>query len=253
MSTIFLLVSCFALLKLLIEEAQRPSMSLRLAHAAIFALFIVLIQPVCLSISKVAVDTFLNSASRLNDLALLALLDFSMTAGLLTATDVRWPNARRLRYFGFLAMVRDGLHKTIPLFPPVLAFFALFYFRVLLLFKLPGFSFWGVTLVLTAVVFALILFAPAICRSLYVQGKEALTFSLFIFAVVVVANVYSPQSRLIAAWDNSIGEELTHAGLLVGALALLASVGYLVDSRRAKGKRAGGAKAPLPLKNRSSI
>ena len=75
MSGVFLLLSVLALLKLLGEEGQRAQWPLRLAHAGIYVLFLALIHPWTLQVSKLWVDSTLNTPLQLGNVTLLVMLD----------------------------------------------------------------------------------------------------------------------------------------------------------------------------------
>lgn len=228
MGSIFLFVAILALIKLVVEESQRHSLWLRLTHALLFALFMLLIHPYTLTISRLWVDRELNSTFRLNDATLVVLLDLLFVLLAMTAREVRWPNRRRFRYYGVLPIVGQLMHKLVYFLPPLLAFPALFYLRVVLLFWLPGVSFLGVTLLMAALVFLLIVFSPYLCRALHLNGEASVFLSIITLAVIVAAALFAPQSHVVTEVMVDTPGLLRQAAILLLILFVGLFVGYMI-------------------------
>lgn len=226
--SVFLFIAILAMLKLTIEESQRQFWWLRLAHGLLFAAFILIAHPFTLEISRLWVDQQLNSPLRLNDATLVVLVDLLLVLLAMTARDVRWPNSRRIRYYGPLRVAYQLMHKLVYYLPPLLAFPALFYLRLALLFSLPGVSFTHVTLLMAGFVLFLSLASPLFCRGLRLNGEAAILLSMVTLAVVVVAALFAPQSRIVPFSPGDHFTLLRHTAFLTLALGVGVLIGYLV-------------------------
>ena len=121
--------------------------------------------------------------------------------------------------------------------PPVLAFPALFYVRVVLLFELPGMSFWLVTGAMMLATAALVLLAPWVVRWLRWGNEVVVLLCLTTLAIVVMAYMFAPQSRVVAPSVGNGWATLLQAGLLVLLLIAGGGIGYLLYRAGARWKR----------------
>ncbi len=244
MGSVFLLLSFLAVLKLVVEEGERTSWAVRAVHAVLLAGSVFLLHPFTLTINKIWVDETLNTLRWLNDVTLLVMLDMLLSVLAVTSHDVRWPSPRRIRYYGLLQVGFDTLHKLAYYLPPLLIFPALFYFRVELLFWLPGYSFIGVTVALAVVAALLVLLAPYVNRWLALTRETAMLLSFLTFLLVVTAMLFTPEGLVHGVSHSDLPAELLHAGLLLLALLVVASFGYLLQRiarRRARASRRSSA------------
>ncbi|SUB77294.1 hypothetical protein [Porphyromonas macacae] len=227
MSELLLIISIVAVIKLLIEEAQRASIGVRIVHAVLFVLYIVWIHPICLNISKLSVDAWLASAESLQNITLAVIADLMLCLLLATANEVSKPDRRYIKYYGPGRAVAAVLHRAAPLLPPLLAWPALFYLRIELLFDLTGVSFIGVTATMAVCVAAIVVFAPQICNSLHFKAemrKEmSILCSLFTLAAVVGAGVLTLENHVYGS--PAIDPD---TGILLAAIAAGAGGGYLI-------------------------
>lgn len=236
MSGVFLLLSVLALLKLLVEEGQRAQWVLRLAHAGIYVLFLALIHPWTLQVSKLWVDSTLNTPLQLGNVTLLVMLDVMLVMAAATAQN-RWPTRHEYHYYGLMYCARMVGQRLAIFIPSVLAFPALFYVRVVLLFELPGMSFWLVTGAMMLVTAALVLLAPWVVRWLRWGNEVVVLLCLTTLAIVVMAYMFAPQSRVVAPSVGNGWATLLQAGLLVLLLVAGGGIGYLLYRAGARWKR----------------
>ncbi len=224
MNDLLLLISLIALIKLMVEEALRPRLWLRLIHAALFGLFLALIHPICLSISKPALEAWVASHESLQNATLFVMADLALCLLLVTAHEVPVPDRAFLRYHGVLTSATTLLRRSMPYMPPLLAFPALFYLRMYLLYSLPGTSFIGVTAALIGGVVIWILTAPWIGKALGIDLRElSILFSLVVLAIVVGAGAMSLRIRNYSATDIDPSALWT-----VLAIGITAGIGYLL-------------------------
>ncbi len=229
MGSVFLLLSFLAVLKLVTEEGERVSWWVRGVHAILLAGAVFLFHPFTLTINKIWVDETLNTLRWLNDVTLLVMLDMLLSILAVTARDVRWPSPRRIRYYGLLHVIFDTLHKSAYYLPPLLILPALFYFRVELLFLLPGYSFLGVTVILALLVALLVLLAPYVKRCLALTRETSMLLSFLTFLLVVTAMLFTPEGLVHGVVHSDLPAELLHAALLLVGLCIMAALGYFLQ------------------------
>ncbi len=224
MNDLLLLISLIALIKLVVEEALRPRLWLRLIHAALFGLFLALIHPICLGISKPTLEAWVASHESLQNATLFVMADLALCLLLVTAHEVPLPDRAFLRYHDILTTAATLLRRGMPYIPPLLAFPALFYLRMYLLYSLPGTSFIGVTAILIGVVVFLVMAAPWIGKALGIDLRElSILFSLVVLAIVVSAGTMTLRMRNYSATDLDLSALWT-----VLAISVTAGIGYLL-------------------------
>lgn len=232
MSNTFLLISLIACIKLLLDAGMRRSLVIRLIHAAIYVGFVVWIHPLCLQISKLWVDSSLNTPQRLSDVALVVMADLLIALTTFFSLGAPWPNRARFRYDGWVASVSRLLGKGAYLLPSPLFLAALFYLRVETLFLLPGVSFIGSSAVLALSAALLVVFAPQICRFLDLGEELSPMLAAVVLIIVIVAGIWAPGAQIQNQVESHTMSMLLQAVWLLGGIFLIALVGYFLSRKR---------------------
>lgn len=244
---ILVALTLLAFLKGILEEARQAKLWVRTTHAIIYCLIIVWAHVIAQNWSLPRIEASINSPDALRDISLLVMLDFSISIYTATTLPIKkktlalydsirkseplgttlpksYTNIpqRKTKVLGYYATLFMHILPTILILP------ALFFFRFLMFYWLPGSSFIAITISLCLIVSGFALAAPYIVipfvgTNRETKNKAAVMISFIAIIVIVAAGVMHPSSRIYiqqisqANWIDLITTILTIlAGCLIG-------------------------------------
>ncbi|KGN97376.1 hypothetical protein HQ36_07415 [Porphyromonas gingivicanis] len=213
MSELLIVIALLGSVKWIMEEGLHSSFLVRVGHSVFYLLFIMWTHFVAMDSSLTTLQEQLYTPDMLRDISLFVMVDLLYVVYLCTrgkTPSIKW-------YKRLSAML-----------PSLLFFPVLFYIRLKLFYVLPGYSFLGVTLALTALVVLITLFAPLIGRFIMLSvdtSKElSILLSLALFFIVVAAGAMHPDSRV---QGTGADVDWLQVGLLLLTVFLFAFIGYV--------------------------
>ncbi|MBB6276226.1 hypothetical protein [Porphyromonas circumdentaria] len=213
MSELLIVIALLGSVKWIMEEGLHTSFLVRGGHAVLYLLFILWTHYVSMDSSLTTLQELLYTPTMLRDISLFIMVDLLYVVYLCTRN--RTPSSKWYK-------------RLSTMLPSLLFFPVLFYIRLKLFYLLPGYSFFGVTIVLMVLVVLITLFAPVIGRFIMLSidtSKElSILLSLALFFIAVAAGAMHPDSQV-----RGTGSEVDwlQVGLLVLAVLLFAFVGYI--------------------------
>lgn len=231
MSSAFLLICLIVCFKQLIEAAMRQPLWLRIIHILLYVAFVALIHPYCLEISKLWVDSKLNTPHRLSDLSLIVMVDLLISVSAVLSLGGQCPTRASLKYDGVTTSFSKVWGRVAYMLPSPLFFAVIFYLRVQMLFVLPGVSFVGSSVFLALLIATLMLLAPRICRLLYLGSELSSLLGGVVLLITIVAGVFSSESRVYGNAGSEFLQQLMQVGILLLVITICAFVGYFYQRK----------------------
>ncbi|GEM_PF-2429319 len=221
-----LVVTLFALLEALATSAVRSDRRIRLVHAGLYVVGLVVTHQATLRISKLSLDAMLREPNNLSTLAILVSMELLLTMAVVTYRQAH--HTLRAIYLreGLVVAVMSACHRIAVWIPSLLMLPALCYLRSYIIYSIPGVNYWAVTVTIAVILVLLIELIPRIIRDRELLRLLSTLLAGALAVGSVIAYILIPEQvvQCNTALETSSWRELW---ILLGTLSAGILIGYI--------------------------